>query len=235
MEKRKSKFIIFLLLISFFFSLTACQKDNLTDAQKFKEEYESLNGQKTSNGKEYRNILIDEKNPMIYKTEDDIVKAIQNKETFVIYFGFASCPWCRSILETLIEVSKEESLSQIYYVDISNIRDTYEIKNGKLEKTKEGTEGYYKLLDLFKDKLEDYKITDDAGKTTDTGEKRIYAPNIVGVIDGEIFDITTGISSLEKDPYMQLTEEIKNEMHSKISPIIKKISEELSSCDISGC
>lgn len=235
MKKRKSKFIIFLLLISFFFSLTACQKDNLTDAQKFKEEYESLNGQKTSNGKEYRNILIDEKNPMIYKTEDDIVKAIQNKETFVIYFGFASCPWCRSILETLIEVSKEESLSQIYYVDISNIRDTYEIKNGKLEKTKEGTEGYYKLLDLFKDKLEDYKITEDAGKTTDTGEKRIYAPNIVGVIDGEIFDITTGISSLEKDPYMQLTEEIKNEMHSKISPIIKKISEELSSCDISGC
>ena len=80
MEKRKNKFIIFLLLISFFFSLTACQKDNLTDAQKFKEEYESLNGQKTSNGKEYRNILIDEKNPMIYKTEDDIVKAIQNKE-----------------------------------------------------------------------------------------------------------------------------------------------------------
>ena len=233
MLKRRNKLAILLLLTSFLFLLVGCKKD-VSDAEKFKEEYESLNGQKNGDI-EYRNISIDKNNPVIYKSEDEIVNLIKNKDTFVVYFGFASCPWCRSVLPTMLETFKEYGIPNIYYVDISNIRDTYEIKNGKLEKTKEGTEGYYKLLDLLKEKLSDYTVNDESGKTTDTGEKRIYAPNVIGVIKGEVKVLDTGISSLQKDPYMELNDEIKKDMKGKFKTIFAPVDEDLNSCNISGC
>ena len=57
------------------FSLTACKKEETkTDASRFKEEYESLNGTKNSSGKTIREIEIGEDNPMIYQSTKDISK-----------------------------------------------------------------------------------------------------------------------------------------------------------------
>ncbi len=208
--------------------------DKNSDAYKFKTEYESLNGTESASGKKIREIAIEDDNPMIYKTAEEIVKMIEDKETFLVYFGFAKCPWCRSVLPTLLSVADDLKLDTIYYVDVLEIRDTLELndKNQVVTKTK-GTEGYYKLLELLNDVLDDYSMTDSKGKKVDTKEKRIYAPNIVAVINGKAEKMTTGISSKQDDGYMDLTEEMVNETYSKFECIINCVLDNKSkSCSL---
>lgn len=217
----KRKFAIFLGIIFLgLFVFSACSKE--TDASKFKKEYESLNGTKSASGKDIREIIVDKDNPIIYKTAEEIVTMIENKETFVVYFGFPDCPWCRSVLPTLFEVSKDLNLSKIYYVNVKEIRDVLELndKNEVVVKSK-GSNAYYKLLESFKDVLSDYNLTDSNGKLVNTNEKRIYAPNVIGVVDGKANEMTTGISSIQTDAYMDLTEEMINETYNKFKCIIK--------------
>ena len=93
MKRIGSLILIGLLLVT----LTACEQklDPGKDAIRFKQEYEALNGEENGNGKNYRVVEIDENNPFVYATTDEIVEKINNKESFVVYFGFAKCPWCR--------------------------------------------------------------------------------------------------------------------------------------------
>ena len=46
----------------------------------------------------------------------DILKRIDNKETFYVYFGDRLCPWCRSVIEKSIERLEEISkmIKEIY-------------------------------------------------------------------------------------------------------------------------
>lgn len=203
-----------------------------TDAYKFKEEYESLNNTKSPSGETIRKIKIDKENPFVYKTADEIVELINQKQTFIVYFGFASCPWCRSVLPSLMESLKDNSINTVYYVDIENIRDKYELdENNKPKLVQEGSEGYNKLLELLNSKLSDYTI-----ENVKVGEKRIYAPNVVSVIYGKVISIETGISSLQTDGYMELTDEMKSEMYNTFNELIKPVSEVLNSCDVNtGC
>ena len=219
--------VLFLSLIL----LVGCGKDS--DAVKFKKEYESLNGTTNQSGKQVREIIIDKENPMIYKTDSELVKMIENKETFVVYFGFPNCPWCRSVLPTLLDVSKELNLDKIYYVNVLEIRDTLELndKNELVTKVK-GTDAYYKLLGYLDNVLSDYSMTDKNGKNIDTHEKRIYAPNVVGIVNGEAIELTTGISSLQTDGYMDLTEEMINETYNKFKCVIKCVQDSEKSCSI---
>jgi hypothetical protein len=120
-------------------------------------------------------------------------------------------------------------------VDIKDIRDNYIIENNKLVRDKEGTKEYYRLLKKLKKVLDDYTITDEDGNKVETGEKRIYAPNIVSIIDGKVDSIITGISPLQTDAYMDLTPDMIIDEKNAFDPIIKKVVESQSSCDISGC
>lgn len=208
------------------------QNKKVTDAEKFKDEYEKLNGTKSKSGKKIRSIDIDKNNPFIYKEAKDIVTMMDNKETFLVYFGFASCPWCRSILPTLLSVSKDYSVDKIYYVDVYNIRDTKEIdENGKVKTTKEGSEDYNKLLTKFSSLLSDYVLTDEKGKEIKTGEKRIFSPNIIVVVKGKAKKLTTGISDKQNDGYMDLTDEMKNDMYKSIEKVVKEYSKENATCN----
>lgn len=207
-------------------------KTTLTDAEKFKTEYEKING----NINEKYNVVtrevdIPKDNPIVYISPENLVEKMDNKETFVVYFGFANCPWCRSVIETMFKVAKDYKINKIYYVDVSNIRDTYKLdEDNKPVVSTEGTSGYYKLLDKFSKVLEDYILTDEDGNEVPTGEKRIYAPNIVGVINGEAKELETGISELQTDAYMDLTEEMKDDMYNKLKCVMKCVSEENISC-----
>ena len=70
----KNKIMIVSLMLIMLFTLTACVKEERNeDAIKFKEEYESLNGKTNSNGKEYRSISIDEDNPFVYITAEELI------------------------------------------------------------------------------------------------------------------------------------------------------------------
>lgn len=203
------------------------------NSEKFKKEYESLNGEENSNGKKYREIEIPSDNPFIYKSAKDIVKAIDNKKTFLVYFGFPTCPWCRSILPTLINVLKDNGVEEIYYVNIKDIRDELELNSKDEVKVKtEGSEDYKELLEKLDEVLEDYTLKDKKDKDVKTGEKRIYAPNIVAVVDGKAIKLTTGISDKQDDPYMELTDEIKKDMKESIEKVVKEYSIASASCNI---
>lgn len=206
--------------------LTGCNK---TDAERFKEEYESMNNKEVY-GQKVRNLTIDSDNNIVYKSASDIIDMINNKETFVVYFGFKECPWCRSVLPSLLKVSKDLGLESLYYVDISELRDTIEINdNNELVTTKEGGKGYSELLKLLDPVLDNYTIENN-GDIIDTGEKRIYAPNVISVVEGVPTMNKTGESELLTDPYMELTEEIENDIYNIFKCVIKCVTDKSNTC-----
>lgn len=226
----KRKVIIILLFVSLLL-VGGCTNKKLSDSEKFKKEYEVLNNQKREkDDKKYRIITIPEDNPYIYQTAGDIIEKMDNKETFVVYFGFAECPWCRSVLPTLTEVAMDLELDTIYYVDIQEIRDSIEYKDGQLQIVKEGSEDYYMLLSKMNNVLEKYEVYDQNNNTIDTKEKRIYAPNVVSVVNGKAQKLETGISDKLTDPYMELTEEITKETYNKFKCSIKCVLETETIC-----
>ena len=214
---------IMLVLISVFAVVGCEQKSKATEASlAFKEDYEKLNGKENKSGKVHRTISIDEVNPYVEVSADEIVKKIENKETFYVYFGSTLCPWCRSTIESAIKVAKEKNIETIYYVDVWDdegneiLRDKLEVdKKGKVKVAKEGTESYYKLLDYFDEYLRNYDLTDSNGKAVESNEKRIYAPNYMYIENGNIKKLTNGKADSQKDAREELTEQLKNEQLAK--------------------
>lgn len=202
-----------LLIVGGYFLITNFKTPSL----EFKKDYESVNGKENSQGKLHREVNVDEKNPYVTVTTKEILKMIDNKETFFVYFGDKLCPWCRSVIEKSIEVANKLSVKKIYYVEIWDdevneiVRDKYVLEDGKPVKTVEGTEDYKKLLELFDSVLSDYNLTDENGNKVPTGEKRIYAPNYFYIKNGVVDSMVEGISSLQKDPREELTEEMLKE------------------------
>ena len=129
---KKGLFLVFLLMGVISLSVYDMKEKNVSDSLKFKEEYEGFNGEKNDYF-EYRNLSITEKNPIIYSSAEEIVQKIENKETFIVYFGDPECPWCRSVIEQAINSANENGISKIYYVRIWNgfhneiLRDVYEL------------------------------------------------------------------------------------------------------------
>jgi 23S rRNA pseudouridine955/2504/2580 synthase len=62
---------------------------------------------------------------------------IENKETFVVYFGFSDCPWCRSVVEELIHVAKDLNVEKLYYAEVVGTPEKHKVLKGYLEKNKE--------------------------------------------------------------------------------------------------
>lgn len=207
-----------------------------TDDIKFKEEYEKLNGKKNDQGKKYREITIDSKNKMVYKTTEEVLDLIDKKKSFVLYFGFDTCPWCRSVVPTLASISKELN-QEVYYIDVKDIRDTFELDDDNKPKlVKKGSKDYSKLLEKLEPVLEDYTLTDSDNNEIKVGEKRIYAPSIVSVIDGKAKELTTGISDKQTDGYMKLTKEMEKETYNKIKKVLKQVSDKNNTCYLDkGC
>lgn len=207
-----------------------------TDGIKFKEEYEKLNGKKNDQGKKYREIIIDSKNKMVYKTTEEVLNLIDKKKSFVLYFGFDTCPWCRSVVPTLASISKELN-QEVYYIDVKDIRDTFELDDDNKPKlVKKGSKDYSKLLEKLEPVLEDYTLTDSDNNEIKVGEKRIYAPSIVSVIDGKAKELTTGISDKQTDGYMKLTKEMEKETYNKIKKVLKQVSDKNNTCYLDkGC
>lgn len=207
-----------------------------TDSIKFKEEYEKLNGKKNDQGKKYREITIDGKNKMVYKTTEEVLNLIDKKKSFVLYFGFDTCPWCRSVVPTLASISKELN-QKVYYIDVKDIRDTFELDDDKKPKlVKKGSKDYSKLLEKLEPILEDYTLTDSDNNEIKVGEKRIYAPSIVSVIDGKAKELTTGISDKQTDGYMKLTKEMEKDTYNKIKKVLKQVSGKNNTCYLDkGC
>lgn len=208
-----------------------------TDAKKFKKEYESLNDVKREkDSKKIRSISIDKDNPIVYSNAKEVVEKMNNGDTFAVYFGFSDCPWCRSVLPTLLEVSKDLGIEKLYYVDVKDIRDTLVLnKYGDVVVEKKGSSDYYSLINKLDNVLEKYILTTEDGEEKDTLEKRIFAPNIVAIVEGVAQELTTGISEAQDDPYMEITKEMKTEMYNKIKCTLECLEKNSKVCVKKAC
>ncbi len=226
--------IAFILLVAIGIGtyLIFTKRHNVSDGVKFKEEYESLNDKTDEEIKEtYLDVSIEPDNIFIYKTDEEILDVL-NSGSGLVYFGYSTCSYCRSMVSLLNDVAKEEKLDGIYYVDIFNIRDSYEVMEKTVSKINNGTDSYYKILDKLTDYLSDYYIEDSDKVEYNTGVKRLYAPTVVAVKNGEIvgfYEGTTDDALYNKE----LSEEEKSDLKETYKSIIEELNHE--SCDKENC
>ena len=228
------KRIIIIILFGVLFLGGCSFSEKETDALKFKREYEEYNGKKIKE-KMARKVEIDENNSVVYLSVQELIEKMKGKESFVLYLGFPECPWCRSVISTLLEVVDDVGIEKVYYINIRNMRDSYEIKEGKAIQTKKGTEDYQTLLRLFDSVLDDYTLKNESGEEVSVLEKRIYAPSIISVVDGKVESLTDGISDKQLDAFMELNDEIKGESYDKIKCSIECVANVSKVCGIKKC
>lgn len=197
----------------------------ITDAVKIKEEYEMLNEKINDNNLKYPTVTLSDDNPFVYRSESEIIDILNNK-TGVIYFGFSSCPWCRSVLPILEDAAREVGLAQVFYLDIQNIRDVLELdENDKVVTSKEGSNGYYQIVELLDEYLSKYSLTNEKGEEISTGKKRLFAPTVVGVLNGEIVSFHEGSLDSQKSGYDALDDKEKEELKKIYVELIQKTLE----------
>ena len=234
MDKDKKMFIgiLLLLIISMVCIGVIAFRDkkentvNNGDAISFKNEYESLNNVvREKDGRTIKEISIDANNPVDIVTEEEAIALLENG-TGILYFGFPDCPWCRSMLPVLLSTLNNMSIEKLYYLNISSIRDTLALgEKNKVEVKEEGTQGYYKILELMNDVLDPYYLTSEDGKRIDTKEKRLMAPTVVAVKNGKIVDIHVGTVDSQESGYDDLSIEQQEELQNRFMELIRSVYE----------
>lgn len=215
-----------ILIIIVIISAITVKKERITDDEKqFKQEYEKFNGKEnSSSGKTYIDVNIKMKNGVKYISAKEAVDILENK-TGIIYFGFPQCPWCRNMIEVLLEAKEELNVDTIYYYNALEIRDEKVLEDGKVVTTKEGTKNYYKILELLGDKADVYEgLNDDS-------IKRLYFPTVVFVKNGEVVATHMSTVSSQEDPYKKLNKKQKAELKKIYIENIKKINDIVCSSD----
>jgi len=207
-----------IILIILSLLLVGCQS-KITDAQKFKNEYESLNGKTNDNGLEYFNLDIPSENKVIYLDNSKEVIDALTHGTKVIYFGFNTCPWCRQLIPLLLdEVNKYVGI-KIYYYDFKALRDNYVSK-----KNKDLANDYHEIMEI----IGEYN-TYQFDPILDVS--KLMAPTLVFVKNGEVIGIHVGTLDEHENGYLLLTDEQKE----LIKTIIDAYLDEIIDTSSIGC
>lgn len=219
--KKRSRILV--LIVICMLAVTACSKKS---AIEFKKEYEDINGKTIRDDIKYRDLTISKDNPYVKVSIEDIKKKLEDKETFYLYVGDSLCPWCRSGIEKMIEVAKNEKIKTIYYVDFWDddhneiLRDLYEVEEDKgkvtFKKTKDAKEGYEELLNRVSDFVQDYTIMKD-GTEYNVGVKRIYGGDHFYFEKGECKRYVSLRSDKLRSANDELTDDVLKDQESKFT------------------
>ena len=96
----------------------------------------------------------------------DMLKRMDDHETFIVYFGFSRCPWCRDMMPILNDAAKEAGYP-ISYIDT---REKEEWKSNI------DIDDYDLLAERFKEYLQE----------DENGIPHLYTPFLIFIKDGEI-------------------------------------------------
>ena len=229
------KYVIAVLLVclAVFVVYFMTNKDKDTDAVKFKEEYESLNGVMANDDNAYPSLSINKKNQVIYASYDKLFE-ILDKGTGVIYLGFPECPWCRNAVPVLLDAVSDHSSLNIYYMNMLNERDTKELDaNGNIVTTKKASDNYYKLLKKLDEYLDEYTTEDKNGNKVSLQEKRVYVPLVLFVKDGVIKSVHSDTVESQTNPFVTLTKKQKEELREIYSNALNTIDSNTCSTETS--
>lgn len=186
-DKKKMIIIISLIAIIFVVTIILCLKvykkevisitDNV-EYEKFKNEYESLNQEVTTDGKKYPKVELPANNKIKYSNISEILNIFETRGDAVIYFGSPTCLYCRNAIQVLCDVASETELQHIYYLDV--------------DKT---DEKYNELLKVLGEKF-----------TIDKKGEELYIPLVAFVASGNVVSYNKGSSASQDDPYEPLSE-----------------------------
>ena len=206
------------------------KEEVLTDAEKFKQDFEQYNGLTYEDTNEsVIDISIPSDNPFIYKTGKEIVEILNNEDAYVL-FGYSSCPLTRAAIETLIAAAEEENIATIYYVDIRDIRDEFVPGESIIpEQTKEGSEAYYEIVNFFGSRLDEYYVSSEDGfYLYDTGVRRVLSPTLAAVSGGKVIDMHQELVYSYTYNNEELNDEQKEELKDIYKEILTSLNEESS-------
>ncbi len=189
----------------------------------FKDEYENVNGYELTQDYILKNVDIDIDNNVKYISDNEILDLFKNG-TNVIYFGWADCNWCRSIVPVLIDVIKEENVKTLYYYDFKSLRNSYE-NNIDEEKVKL----YEDIIKIIGKDVESVFGEDSVRKD----EKKILAPTVIFIKDGKYF----GLHVKSVDSHVNSTDDLNQEQIIELKAIYKSFINQINSyvCEDEGC
>ncbi len=117
---------------------------------------------------------------------DEVIKLMNDKESFIVFFSYEDCPYCNMIMPYVNEVA-EETGQQIGYINTR--KDPSWQSNTDIK-------GYDMVVKYFGDYLQE----------DDDGVKHLYTPDIYCIKKGEIVARHDGVIPEEEiDPSRPLT------------------------------
>lgn len=192
---KKSLKITFIIIVSIT-SLLLLYVLLRSDEMKFKDEYTLYNFAIYSNDKKLE-VDIPLKNNVKYLKGNQVLETIK-KETGLFYFGYNSCPWCRNIVETLVEVAIENDLT-IYYINTKDLNDK-DLKN---------------IISYLKEYL----------RKEETNKERLYVPDVYFVKNGNIINHHIGSIDSQKNPFNKLKGKERASLKKIYLDFIKEMNE----------
>ncbi len=144
---------------------------------------------------EYKEVSKD--NIYEYATYGNVIDVLE-EETGIIYMGFPTCALCQEITPILNDVAKKKNIKSILYYNFKEIRSN-------------NTEEYKKLVDILNDYI----------KTDEEGSKRLTAPTIIFVNNGNIVGVYIGVISADQEEI--ITDEQKENLKNNFSSLIDKM------------
>ena len=103
-----------------------------------------------------------QQNQFVEITTTEMLDMAEQQQSFIVYLGYARCPWCLAAVPVLNEVA-EENETLIYYVDTH----------------REGNYDASLQQDLFS-LMSDWLQSDEAG------EPVLYVPDVALIVEGEV-------------------------------------------------
>lgn len=198
--------------------------DYTEDEISFKDEYEKLNGVEIFENYVLKTIDIDSDNNIEYIKDKDIINKLTSG-TNVIYFGWADCNWCRSLIPTLVSTLKENEINTLYYYDFKNLRTAYEN-----DEDEEKTKIYDEILSIIGEDIT--SVFDE--ESNKAGEKKILAPTVVFIKDGEYVGAHIKTVDSQINATDELTDDQINEMKDILVSYINRIKLNVCTSD-EGC
>lgn len=209
-----SLIVVIGVLIGVLFFIKTDDVNNLytKDEINFKDEYEKLNGYAVNEDYVLKSIDIEIDNNVKYVSDNEIIDLMKNG-TNIIYFGWADCNWCRTLIPILLEVLKENKIDTLYYYDFKSLRTSYENKDEEKSKI------YEEIINIIGDDI----LTTFDENSARSGEKKILAPTVVFVKNSNYVGLHfKTVSSQEKstdDLNKEQIQELKNKLQEKIDLI----------------
>lgn len=196
--------------------------ENLTDTEKFIEQYEDLNLQSYVHGDKrqlFRAVALNHDADIKYISYKEAIEKLNNGDNFVLYYGWPDCPYCRSMIEPLLNASVSAQMP-LYVIELPDdsyktSRTNYEWKDGEVVISNSNAD-YDEFIEAFGglDTFREFVVykDDDDSEGVLTGKAGMYAPTILLVKDGNAIlyseDEWEALSADQED-----TEKEEKELH----------------------